>query len=43
MHALSSHVGSAHNTWLHGDKPSDACPHNLQGVPEPMNSKNIVG
>ena len=37
MHVHSPHVGSA--LYMHGsmgDKLSDVCPHNLQGVPAPM-------
>ena len=36
MHAHNPHVGSAHNTWLHVDKLSDTCPHNLQCGLAPM-------
>ena len=27
---------------VHGDKLSDVCPHNLQGVPAPMNTTYTV-
>ena len=36
MHVYTTHVGSAHNTWFHGDKLLDICPHSIQGVPMAM-------
>ena len=42
MHVHSPHMHglSAIHAWFHGDKLSDVCPHNLQGVPVPMYINN---